>query len=186
MVIFSTLILLRLSLERVRPALSWYLVGAVALSSIYIRALWATPGASEAIYGQQYQMHRFITDYYHGTVAVNDLGEVAFRHGDGYVLDLFGLASIEAARQPKKDEAWTGAMVREHDAGLVMVYPNLFGIPNDWSKIGDLCLKRAVKGLGNRCVSFYSTQPEGTPALRKEFSLFAKTMPSQTVVIETP
>lgn len=180
MMIFSTLVLLRLFLERVRPALVWYVVAAMALSSIYLRALWATPGASEAIYGQQYQMHRFATDYYHGTIAVNDLGEVAFRHPNGYVLDLFGLASVEAARQKDKNAAWTGALVEEHHAGLVMIYPGIFGIPATWTKVGDLCLYHTVKGLGGRCVSFYSSRPEGTADLEAKFREFAQTMPKQT------
>ena len=126
-------------------------------------------------------MHRFITDYYHGVVAVNDLGEVSFRHGDGYVLDLFGLASIEAARHLHNDPAWSAAMVSEHDAGLVMIYPSMFGIPGAWDKIGELCLKQAVKGVAAPCVNFYSTRPGGTAALRKEFQLFGKTLPPQSI-----
>jgi hypothetical protein len=180
-VIFGALVFLRLFLERVQPAFLLYLLGAIALSSIYLRALWETPSAAAGIYGQQYQMHRFVTDYYHGVVAVNDLGEVSFRHGDGYVLDLFGLASIEAARHLHNDPAWSAAMVREHDAGLVMIYPTMFGIPAAWDKIGELCLKQPVKGVAAPCVSFYSTRPEGTAALRKEFQLFGKTLPPQSI-----
>jgi hypothetical protein len=185
-VIFGTLVFLRLLLERVQPTFPLYLLGAIALSSIYLRALWETPIAAGGIYGQQYQMHRFITDYYHGVVAVNDLGEVSFRHGDGYVLDLFGLASIEAAGHLHNDPAWTAAIAREHDAGLVMIYPGMFGIPGAWDKIGELCLKQAVKGIAAPCVNFYSTRPEGTAALRKEFELFGKTLPPQSIARSAP
>src|ERR1700722_5684697 len=185
-VIFATLVFLRLLLERIHPAFPLYLLGAIALSSIYLRALWETPIAAGGIYGQQYQMHRFITDYYHGGVAVNDLGEVSFRHGDGYVLDLYGLASIEAARHLHNDPAWTAAMVREHHVGLVMVYPAMFGIPGAWDKVGELCLKQAVKEIAAPCVNFYSTRPEATAALRKEFQLFASTLPPQSIARTCP
>jgi hypothetical protein len=184
-VIFSSIVLIRLALERFQPAFAWYLVGACALSTIYLRALWTTPLGSEAIYGQQYQMHRFVTDYYHGNFAVNDLGEVGYRHGDSYVLDLFGLASIEAAQERNKNAAWTEGIVRRHDAGLVMIYPNLFGIPAVWNKVGEICLIHQIKGLGGRCVSFYSTDPEKNEMIRKEFNSFVHTMPRQTVAIQT-
>ncbi len=179
-VIFSSIVLLRLFLERVRPAWAWYLVGAIALSSIYARSLWGTPESSAAIYGEQYQMHRFVTQYYHGNFAVNDLGEVSYRHGDSYVLDLFGLASIQAARQANKDAAWSQAMVQQHDVGLVMIYTRIVDIPSSWDPLGTLCLVHQVKSTRS-CVLFYSTQPAGTPALRKEFQEFAQTLPRQSV-----
>jgi len=46
----------------------------------YICALFTLPVASNNIYEQQYQMHRFVVDYYKRPVAVNDLGYVSYKN----------------------------------------------------------------------------------------------------------
>lgn len=46
-------------------------------NTYYVRATVTNPIASRNIYEQQYQMHRFVVDYYRDAVAVNDLGFVA-------------------------------------------------------------------------------------------------------------
>ncbi|HEY0341328.1 MAG TPA: hypothetical protein VGC34_11030, partial [Steroidobacteraceae bacterium] len=66
------------------------LLGVLAAASLsYYFTLATTPFATNNIYDQQYQMHRFATEFYREAVAVNDLGWVALRNPD-YVLDLAG------------------------------------------------------------------------------------------------
>lgn len=45
-----------------------------------LKLLAQTPAACHNIYQQQFQMHRFVTEYYRGPVAVNDLGWVSYRN----------------------------------------------------------------------------------------------------------
>ncbi|MDX1696293.1 MAG: hypothetical protein R3208_21185, partial [Ketobacteraceae bacterium] len=55
----------------------------------YVVNLVTVPIASNNIYQQQYQMHRFAVEYYNKPLAVNDLGYVSYNN-DNYVLDLWG------------------------------------------------------------------------------------------------
>ncbi len=57
----------------------------------------ATPLAMNNLYERQYQMGRFARDHWRAPVAVNDPGWVSYRNPN-YVLDLGGLASLEARR----------------------------------------------------------------------------------------
>ena len=63
----------------------------------YILNTVRTPIASRGIYEQQYQMHRFVVDYWKKPVAVNDLGWVSYRNPN-YVLDIWGLGSEEVRK----------------------------------------------------------------------------------------
>ena len=46
----------------------------------YLEGLFTLPRASNNIFGQQYQMHRFVTGFWQKPVAVNDLGWVSFHN----------------------------------------------------------------------------------------------------------
>ncbi len=68
------------------------LVGMAFLVNFYVKTTIQTPIAARGIYHQQFQMHRFATDFYKQPVAVNDLGWVSYKN-DAFVLDLQGLGS---------------------------------------------------------------------------------------------
>src|SRR5262249_29726849 len=68
----------------------------VGQRSVLAEAL--TPASSRAIYEQNYQMHRFVADFYRRPVGVNDIGWVSYRNPN-YVLDLWGLGSETARRK---------------------------------------------------------------------------------------
>ncbi|GIX14750.1 MAG: hypothetical protein KatS3mg118_2709 [Paracoccaceae bacterium] len=74
------------------------------------------PLAARAIFLQQRQMARLVTEHLRGPVAVNDLGWVAWA-SDWPVLDLWGLASARAlaVRLSDPPAGWAGPLVR--DAG---------------------------------------------------------------------
>ena len=87
------------------PASGWALLPLLpTLGFPYFMGLATLPLASNNIYEQQYQMHRFAVDFWGKPVAVNDLGYVSYRNPN-YVLDLWGLASPQALKARMANEA---------------------------------------------------------------------------------
>lgn len=157
-------------------------------ASAYVVALLLTPFGSRGIYLQQAQMHRFTTAFYHGNVAINDLGMVSYRRSQGtYVLDLFGLASPEAAAHPTKQADWLVDVTQRKQSALAMIYPDWFQVPPSWVAIGKLC-EHHTRGtvLGEPCVVFFSTQPGNAHGLRQLFRAFAQTVPDGSIATVLP
>lgn len=182
-VFFAALIVLHLVHERPRSLLGWYALGLLGCCFPYVQAFHDVVLCANQVYRQQYQTHRFLNDYYDGNVAVNDLGLVSYRHRPGmYVLDLWGLASAEAAQQPHRTTAWMDAIVREHHVGLVVIYPLWFPPPPpDWTPMGEICLSDAPVVLGSACVSYYAT-PDAPASLEANFHRFVQTLPRGTTI----
>ena len=182
-VTFSVLIVLHIVHERPRGLTGWYALGLLGCCFPYIQAMHETVLASNQVYRQQYQTRRFLENYYTGNVAVNDVGLVSYRHRPGmYVLDLWGLASAEAAQQQHRTTAWMDAIVRAHHVGLVVIYPLWFPPPPpDWTPLGEICLSDAPVVLGNACVSYYAT-PEAPADLEGKFDYFETTLPVGTTI----
>ncbi|GGA74620.1 hypothetical protein GCM10011507_27540 [Edaphobacter acidisoli] len=123
-------------------------------------------------------MHRFVTEYYHSDYAVNDLGLTSFQRRKGsYVLDLYGLGSLEAARQPEKTPEWMEAMVKKHGIGLAILFPEWFQIPRSWTPVAKLCVPEPIFVLPEKCVVFYSTSQDATALIRRDLERFAPTLP---------
>ncbi len=182
--IFGSLIVLRLLAEDPPQRLGWFTMGLLALAGPYASAIPAAVLSSRDVYDQQFQMHRFATEFYRGNVAVNDLGLVSYRLGPSrYVLDLGGLASLETAREPNKDAAWLDGTVRRHRVGLVMVYPGLFSIPATWRKLGTVCNGRPPVAIGGPCVEYYASNPGEFADLAVRFVAFVKTLPNGATAI---
>jgi hypothetical protein len=181
-VIFSAMVATTALTERVRMPVWCVTLGLLVLAWPYEQALWETPAAASNVYQQQYQMHRFVADFYRGPVAVNDLGSVSYRRPAGvYVLDLWGLGSPEAARQGVKDADWLDAITSAHNVGLAMIYPDWYdeGAPDDWTPLGTMCLTGERVSVGARCVVFYSTGVGDAAALTAEVAAFARTLPAE-------
>ena len=183
-VFFSALVILHVAHERERGLLGWYVFGLLGCSYMYIQAFEDVPRSAGDVYREQYQMHRFVTEYYNGNFAVNDLGLVSYRRQSGtYVLDLWGLGSEEAARQPNKSTAWLDTVTRTHGVDLVMDYALWFAPPPQaWRLLGEVCLKQLPVALGDPCVNYYATDPATASDLQDEFNSFALTMPPGVVV----
>jgi hypothetical protein len=145
----------------------------------YLRTTVRAPFAANNIYEQQYQMHRFVTAFHTGPVAVNDLGWVAYRN-PSYVLDLWGLGS-EAARRAllSGDTQRTfGALAERHGVTLAIVFPLLEKkLPVDWIPLARLHLSRNAVAVPAPVVVFYATQREAEPTLRARIDAFATTLP---------
>jgi MFS family permease len=180
--VFATMIVLRVMQDYPLPRLGWYVMGFAALVAPYADAIPESALSAQDVYGQQYQLHRFVSDYYWGNVGVNDLGKVSYHLADGrYVLDLVGLSSLEAARQTTKSDAWVEEVLRRHDVGLVFGYlPSR--MPVGWTYLGQICLIRTPVTMAP-CVDFVSTKPKEADEMKKRFAAFAATLPKQTQVV---
>ena len=183
LVFFAVLVVLEIVHERPRALLGWYALGLLGCCFPYIQALHDVVLSANQVYRQQYQTRRFLNDFYTGDVAVNDIGMVSYRRRPGmYVLDLWGLASADAAKQQFRTTAWMGNIVRAHHVGLVVIYPLWFPPPPpDWTPLGEICLSDAPVVLGNSCVSYYET-PDAPAALESEFDRFVQTLPIGTTI----
>jgi hypothetical protein len=182
--IFATLILLGVLCSRQRVSAGVLATSLAVAGSPYIAGIFLTPIVSTRIYRQQFQMHRFADEFYHGNVAVNDLGWVSYDHGDkNYVLDLWGLGSTEAAMQGDKSTAWMEDIARRHDVGLVMIYPKAFAdAPRSWVEIGVIHQRDGLFLGGGMYsdVSFYATPQSDLPTMQRLIGQFASTMPPET------
>jgi hypothetical protein len=141
----------------------------------YLYVLVTIPVASNNIYDQHYQMHRFAVDYYKKPIAVNDLGYVSYRN-DNYVLDYSGLASMEVlsiCRRKGKDFRWMDRLAVAHGVQFAMIYEHRFGqIPDNWIKVGDLLLSRRLITPAEKVVAFYAmnnTAFQETKSMIKDF-----------------
>jgi hypothetical protein len=160
----------------------WRATGALvllAVATLQALAVVQSPRAAQNIWDQQYQMHRFVADYWAQDVAVNDLGWVSYRINPRiYVLDLYGLASNEALRQKPKDAPWLEAMVRRHGIRFAMIYPSWFeGVPASWECIAELRLSGPRVTPAYDTVNFYATEPSAAAELRTKLAAFAGTVP---------
>lgn len=139
-----------------------------------------TPLAANNIYEQQFQMHRFVVDFYHGPVAVNDIGEVSY-HNPNFVLDLTGLASKDARSElgPNADSATYASFVAKRGIHLVIVYEGWFPnkIPHSWQEVGNLALSRMRVSSAGSNVQFFATDAATAAKLRPELAAFKRTLP---------
>jgi len=140
-----------------------------------------TPLATSNIHEQQYQMRRFAQEFYQGPVAVNDLGLVAYKNKQ-YVLDLGGLASLEATRRNQQQEhMWWGPMTEAHGVHLVMIYENQYQpIPPNWLKLGDLILGHAKFSAAEPTVAFFATDCATAIKTHPKLGEFAASLPPGT------
>ncbi len=152
-------------------------LGGLAAASLgYLFALASTPIATNNIYDQQYQMHRFVAAYYRAPVAVNDLGWVAFRN-PRYVLDFGGLASRQAllARLNEPGSDWMRRLAHEHDVHLAMIYDGWFPQrPAEWVRVGTLKFTQLRITAAMSEVSFYATDSASVPAIRAALEEFQR------------
>ncbi len=147
----------------------------------FIKALIFTPLASNNIYEQQYQMHRFAVEYYNKPVAVNDLGFVTYNNPN-YVLDLWGLASAKTLQhRGSKNSNWIDKIAKEHNVKFAMIYDSWFkNLPESWLKVGELYLGKSLITPSDSVVSFYASDKQTYSETYKLLKEFSKTLPVDT------
>lgn len=151
----------------------------VTIGRPYIDATRKTPFASRGIYQQQYQMHRFATEYFPHRVAVNDLGFVSFKN-DSFVLDLWGLGSESvrlAMAKGKRDKAFIQAISEQSKVDFAMIYPTFFkdSIPDDWCLMATLHTEPVTAASGE--VAFYATNTRVVNEMANALARFGASLP---------
>jgi hypothetical protein len=181
--LLATCYVLSEAIKQVEPTcwrIAMCALGLTMLSFSFCETTWNTPAAARNVYEQQWQMHRFVTEFFPHPVAVNDLGAVSYRN-ERFVLDLWGLGS-EEVRKLRKDNKMTAdgieALVQRRSVPLAMIYDGWFqdAIPARWEAIARLTTSQVVSA--DKTVTFYLTQPaykrEALAALRQ----FATKLPA--------
>lgn len=156
----------------------------------YVRDMLAVgPDSAAAIRFQQAQMARFAQAHVAAPVAVNDLGRVAWRNPH-YVLDLWGLASREAleTRLWRNVPGWAGPLAERHGVVLAMIYDSWLGeaVAPGWVKLGELRLTVPKGFAADSRVSFYATDADHVPALRRHLAAFVPTLPAGAAFVAEP
>jgi len=146
----------------------------------YILSTVRVPLASNNIYEQQFQMHRFVNDFYRAAVAVNDLGLVSY-HNPSFVLDLGGLASEKGRilRSSNSGPEDYRAFVASSGAHLVIIYREWFAgkIPASWIRVASMNLSRKRVSSGEEEVDFFATDRDTAAIVVPELQSFRKTSP---------
>jgi len=140
-----------------------------------------TPAAAQNMYGQQYQMRRFVQDYYKMPVAVNDLGLVSYGNPK-YVLDLWGLGSEEVRLMKLKRQYGVdqiASLVDHREVKLIMIYDHWYPqkIPAKWIKLAELDTPQVT--AGGETVSFYATPDADRPRIVEQLKKLQPTLPPQ-------
>ncbi len=152
----------------------------------YWNTLRLIPNASNNVFEQHLQMHRFATEFWRRPIAVNDIGYVSYRN-DSYVLDLWGLASSEAARSRRasKSADWMRELARRHDVQFAMIYTTWFKrLPDDWFPIAELRLSRRVVTVSRSKVTFFAIGEEARQAAPPLLEEFRRTLPPRIQLTE--
>jgi hypothetical protein len=138
------------------------------------------------IFEQQYQMAQFVHRYYDSTgIAFNDIGAISF-YSVGPKLDLFGLASLDVARQRRANRftaGWADSLGRQQQIKLAIVYDTWqdSALLHRWNKIASWQNHHNVV-LGSDSVSFYTLDAADTTALRKNLEAFQPSLPPDVTV----
>jgi len=145
----------------------------------YLMTIPVIPVASRNIYEQHYQMHRFVTEFYKKPVAANDIGYISYQN-PAYILDLVGLASLEALtlRVKADQKDWMDSLAKAKGVELAMIYDDWFdNIPDNWYKLGELQLKKAHINILRDKVAFYAIKRESYDEIYNLLEKFALTLP---------
>ncbi len=135
--------------------------------------------ASRNVHAQQYQMHRFSTEFYDGPVAANDIGYISYQN-DAYLLDLWGLGSEEARAMLAdgvRSEEELDAITQARGIHYAMVFDEWFPgeIPENWCKVASLDTSSIARAF--LPVVFYLIDLDQVDPFRATVAEFEPTLP---------
>lgn len=144
------------------------------------------PNASNNIYEQHFQMHRFVAHFYKKNVAVNDIGYVSYNNDD-YVLDLWGLASKEVWKLrtsfPGKTD-WIDSVMHAKNISLAILYDSWFPIlPASFTKVAELSLTKETITASEHIVSFYAVEQSEVEEIKSALTEFKNTLPDNNMLV---
>ena len=160
-------------------------------------ALALLPEYSRAIYLQQWQTARFLSQAYAGsTVAANDIGAINYQ-ADLHCVDLAGLATASVF-DAKRNGIYTTSFLEQlgetrrikvavaYDSWF-MEHPQLHSVltgpplPESWVRVRRWTVPEKQQ-LGGRTVSWYAVDPGEAPRLRAQLHAFEATLPVEVSV----
>jgi hypothetical protein len=145
------------------------------------------PTAAQKEYEGQYELQRFVTQFYHAPVASDMLGYMNFDN-PYYVLDLSGLSSeivrqarARQARADKKRPDWMDDLLASHGIGLAIIDPeNVKPVPNAWTLIAELRPAALLADDAQTHFAFYARRPSDVAHAVEAMDRFAATLPAST------
>lgn len=165
----------------------WWMMLPVMLAVVAFATLpkstLSTPQAAANIHDQQMQMGEIVKRLA-APVAVNDIGAVSFS-AKHYVLDLWGLSSLEALTMRRNHQAgdWISGLMAKHGIEFAFVYDEWVSPrPSGWIRVGELILPGRRITPAADTVALYATNEWAAARLRavlgsyKESSLLARSI----------
>jgi hypothetical protein len=143
------------------------------------------PGAKN-IYEQQYQMGRFLHQYYEEeAVLANDIGAINYL-ADLYCLDLMGLGSMEplkAAQHNRFTTEYTETWCRMQGASIAILYSGWWkeATPPSWRLVGTWTVPEKVT-VSEQTVSFYALHADAVRPLSLHLFAFQGELPKDVEV----
>jgi len=144
-------------------------LGVLAFAYRMVDAQVKTVQASQDTFRQQIQMAAFVGRFYpNGPVVINDIGAICF-YTDAPIVDLVGLANMDAARA-RLDGSMSTQTIRtlSQGANIAIVYENWYtpfgGLPAEWVKAGEWTLPDTA--MIGHTVSFFAVDPSEAERLR--------------------
>jgi len=142
------------------------------------------PLAAKNIYEQQYQMARFVGQFYPGAVVVaNDIGAINF-FADIHCIDLGGLGTVEITRMILNRQITPEAVsghTKENRGQIAIIYEDWYGrsvgIPPDWVRVGSWSIGSNVVEGGDT-VSFFALHPSEVGPLIEHLRAFSNQLPT--------
>jgi hypothetical protein len=145
------------------------------------------------IYRQQYQVARFMGQYYDGRpVVLNDIGSVSY-YTRAHVCDLMGLGWLEMARL-RRSGAWDRShindLLQQDHADIAVIYDAWFqgdrAFQRDWFRVGQW-VTDVEDEPAEGTVTFYAANPNAAGTLRSSLLDFNRTLPAAvTARIDDP
>jgi len=140
-----------------------------------------TVPATNNIYAKQYQMVRFVQDFYpRDEIVINDLGALSY-YTDAKLFDLWGLGShdiVRVKRSQKLSAVEVSRLLESGDYMIAMIYDSWF--PRDvhelWTKVGEWTVQDVVCEICHT-ISFYALSKSHAPVLAERLKLFSTRLP---------
>ena len=152
-----------------------------------IDAVRLTPEASRKIFEQQYQMGQFVGRFYRGqSVAVNDIGAVSY-FGAPRLLDLWGIGSIDVAKERVKgylSQSQIARLTIARNTKIAILYADAFkdgsfateGLPSQWKVVGTWTDTDTIFS-DEATVTFFAVDPTEETRLTNALQHFASQLP---------
>jgi hypothetical protein len=168
-----------------------FLVTGAAFLMMSVALVHMVPLISRNIYLRQWQMGRFVHDYYpNANIAANDIGAVNYL-SNIHCYDLVGLANQEiffARRSGRYTTQFLRADAAAQGVQIAIPYDRWFGdppgvvvggppLPSNWIRVAHWQIDDPSI-IGDTIVSFYAVEPDEAPGLRSAVMQFAAQLPA--------